>query len=50
MKLLTILSAIALLAYPLAVYYGLSQWGIGAVAALLALLFVIINKRRQIAA
>jgi uncharacterized membrane protein len=41
MKLLTIVSAIALLAYPLAVYYGLSQWGIGAVAALLALLFVL---------
>ena len=41
MKLLTIVSAIALLAYPLAVYYGLSQWGLGSVAALLAFLFVL---------
>lgn len=41
MKLLTILSAIVLLAYPLAVYYGLSQWGIGAVAGLLIFLFAL---------
>jgi len=41
MKLLTILSAMVLLAYPLAVYYGLSQWGIGALAGLLLILFVL---------
>lgn len=40
MKLLTILSAMVLLAYPLAVYYGLNQWGTGAVAGLLAVLFI----------
>ncbi|KMV29745.1 COG4648 family protein [Photobacterium swingsii] len=41
MRALTILSAIALLAYPLAVYYGLSQWGLGVVAGLLAFLFLL---------
>ena len=41
MKLLTILSAIVLLAYPLAVYYGLSQWGIGAVAGVIGILFLL---------
>lgn len=41
MKLLTIVSAIALLAYPFAIYYGLSQWGIGVVAAVLVLLFLL---------
>tara|TARA_R110001583_G_scaffold6499_9_gene32912 strand:+ start:6008 stop:6574 length:567 start_codon:yes stop_codon:yes gene_type:complete len=41
MKLLTIVSAIALLAYPFAVYYGLNQWGVSAVAVLLVLLFVL---------
>lgn len=41
MKLLTLLSALVLLAYPLAVYYGLSQWGIGSVAGLLVMLFVL---------
>ena len=40
MKLLTLLSAILLLAYPLAVYYGLNQWGTSAVAGLLAVLFI----------
>ncbi len=41
MRWLTILSAIALLAYPLAVYYGLSRWGLGAVAGLLVVLFLL---------
>ena len=41
MKPITILSALVLLAYPFAVYYGLSQWGIGAVAGILGLLFVL---------
>ncbi|WP_413466672.1 hypothetical protein [Photobacterium sp.] len=41
MRLLTVLSATALLAYPLAVYYGLSQWGLGTVAGLLAVLFLL---------
>ncbi|WP_372881589.1 hypothetical protein [Psychromonas sp.] len=41
MKLLAILSAIVLLTYPLAVYYGLSQWGIGAVAGVLGFLFIL---------
>ncbi len=41
MKLLTLLSALALLAYPLAVYYGLSQWGTGAVASVIAVLFIL---------
>ncbi|WP_028864483.1 septation protein IspZ [Psychromonas aquimarina] len=41
MKLLTILSAIVLLAYPFAVYYGLNQWGVGTVAAVLGVLFIL---------
>ncbi|PSU46252.1 DNA gyrase subunit B [Photobacterium frigidiphilum] len=41
MRWLTILSAIALLAYPLAVYYGLSRWGLGVVAGLLVVLFLL---------
>ncbi len=41
MRVLTILSAIALLAYPLAVFYGLSRWGLGVVAGLLAFLFLL---------
>ena len=41
MKLLTILSAIVLLAYPFAVYYGLNQWGVGTVAGVLGGLFVL---------
>ncbi len=41
MKLLTILSAIVLLAYPFAVYYGLNQWGVGTVAGVLGVLFVL---------
>ena len=39
MKLLTILSAIVLLAYPFVVYYGLNQWGVGTVAGVFGLLF-----------
>jgi len=41
MKTFTLLSAILLLIYPFAVYYGLSQWGISAVAGVLALLFIL---------
>ncbi|WP_318472476.1 hypothetical protein [Photobacterium leiognathi] len=41
MPLLTAVSALALLAYPLAVYYGLSRWGLGVVAGLLAVLFLL---------
>ncbi|WP_354622772.1 hypothetical protein [Psychromonas sp. MME2] len=41
MKLLTLLSVLVLLAYPLAVYYGLSHWGIGAISALLVMMFVL---------
>jgi len=41
MKPLTLLSALLLLAYPLAVYYGLSRWGMGAVAGILVLLFAL---------
>lgn len=41
MKLLPILSAIVLLAYPFAVYYGLNQWGVGTVAGVLCVLFVL---------
>jgi len=41
MKLLTILSAIVLLAYPFAVYFGLNQWGVGTVAGVLGGLFVL---------
>lgn len=40
MKPVMLLASIVLLAYPLAVYYGLNQWGIGAVAGVLALLFI----------
>ncbi|MGF1728719.1 hypothetical protein [Photobacterium kasasachensis] len=39
MRWLTTLSAIALLAYPLAVYFGLSHGGLGFVAGVLAVLF-----------
>jgi uncharacterized membrane protein len=41
MKPLTLLSALLLLAYPLAVYYGLSRWGMGVVAGILVLLFAL---------
>ena len=41
MKLLTILSAIVLLAYPFAIYYGLNQWGLGTVAGVFGLLFLL---------
>lgn len=41
MKPLTLLSALILLAYPFAVYYGLNQWGIGAVAGVLGFLFLL---------
>lgn len=41
MKPLTALSAIVLLAYPFAVYYGLDKWGVGAVAGVLGLLFLL---------
>lgn len=41
MRWLTALSAIALLAYPLAVYYGLSRGGLGFVAGVLAVLFLL---------
>jgi uncharacterized membrane protein len=40
-KLLAVLSAIVLLAYPFAVYYGLNQWGVGTVAGVLGILFVL---------
>lgn len=41
MRALTTLSALLLLAYPLAVYYGLSRWGIGVIAGVFAVLFVL---------
>lgn len=41
MKPLTLLAAILLLAYPFAVYYGLNQWGIGIVAIVLGILFLL---------
>ena len=41
MKLLSILSAIVLLAYPFAIYYGLNQWGIATVAGVLGGLFLL---------
>ena len=41
MKLLTILSAIVLLAYPFAIYYGLNQWGVGTVSGVLGILFIL---------
>lgn len=41
MRPLVLLSTLALLAYPLAVYFGLSRWGIGGVAGILAVLFIL---------
>lgn len=41
MRLLTILSALALIAYPMAVYYGINRWGITTVGALLAVFFIV---------
>jgi uncharacterized membrane protein len=40
-KIFTVLSALLLLAYPFAVYYGLNQWGIGVVAGVLGFLFLL---------
>lgn len=40
-KITGVLSAIVLLAYPFVVYYGLNRWGIGAVAAVFIILFVL---------
>lgn len=41
MKLLTLLSATILLAYPFAVYYGLNQWGVTTVAGVVGVLFIL---------
>lgn len=41
MRLIALLSAIALLAYPFAVYYGLNNYGIGSVAIVLVVLFTL---------
>ncbi|MDA7746958.1 hypothetical protein N8878_06455 [Psychromonas sp.] len=41
MKPFTILAAIVLLTYPFAVYYGLNEWGLGAVASVLGVLFLL---------
>lgn len=41
MKLLTILSAILLLAYPFAVYFGIERFGIEAIASVLIFFFII---------
>lgn len=41
MKPFALLSGIVLLVYPFAVYYGLNEWGLGAVAGVLGLLFVL---------
>ncbi|WP_105902242.1 COG4648 family protein [Vibrio gangliei] len=41
MRILTALSALLLLGYPVAVYYGLSRWGLGIVAILFAALFLL---------
>ncbi|OEF25451.1 hypothetical protein [Vibrio rumoiensis] len=41
MRALTALSALLLLAYPLAVYYGLSRWGIGVIGGVFAVLFIL---------
>jgi len=41
MKPLTLLAAIVLFTYPFAVYYGLNQWGMGIVAGVLGLLFLL---------
>ena len=41
MRGLGLLSTLALLAYPLAVYFGLSRWGLGGIAGLLAVLFIL---------
>jgi uncharacterized membrane protein len=41
MRGLVLLSTLALLVYPLAVYFGLSRWGIGGVGGVLAILFLL---------
>ena len=41
MRALMLLSTLALLAYPLVVYFGLSRWGVGGVAGVLWVLFLI---------
>ena len=41
MRGLALLSTLALLAYPLAVYFGLSRWGLGGVGGVLAVLFML---------
>ncbi|WP_208380193.1 hypothetical protein [Psychromonas algarum] len=41
MKLFPILAALVLFAYPFAVYYGLNEWGLGAVAGVLGALFLL---------
>ncbi|MGF1688558.1 hypothetical protein L4C36_18025 [Photobacterium japonica] len=41
MRFFTALSAIALLGYPFAVYFGISEWGMGPVAGVLGVLFLI---------
>ena len=41
MKILALLTAIALLAYPFAIYYGLNKWGIGGVAIILGVFFLL---------
>lgn len=41
MKGLMLLSTLALLAYPVAVYLGLNRWGIGGISGVLAVLFVL---------
>jgi len=37
----TVLAAIVLFAYPFAVYYGLNEWGFGAIAGVLGVLFLL---------
>lgn len=41
MKPFTLLSALVLLLYPFAIYFGLNEWGLGAVAGVLGILFVL---------
>lgn len=41
MRFITALSGLLLLAYPVAVYYGLSRWGLGVIAVIFALLFLL---------
>lgn len=41
MRPLVLLSTLVMLAYPLAIYFGLSRWGIGGVAGFLGVLFIL---------